>query len=249
MNKDILIFDIWGYAGHFRKFYTNSSSLTYSIPPRTTISGIVAAIMGRERDSYYDEFSADNVDIAIRKNIKTRKILQSVNYMKITTNKHFEFPENHTQIPYEMVLSVNDYLSYRIYISHKDKSFMDELEYRLKNRKYYYSPFLGAASFNCGIDYIAKTIATENEGDDMTYIVSPIPFNKIEDRGIVLSKIDTKNVMIVKERMPREFEGNRNIKAIEYYIFDENTNPIPVKLKGNCINVQYNGVDENILFM
>ena len=47
----IIVFDIKGKFAHFRKFYTNSSSLTYGIPPRTAICGILAAILGLERDS------------------------------------------------------------------------------------------------------------------------------------------------------------------------------------------------------
>ena len=42
----ILIFDIKGPMAHFRKFYTNSSSLSYLFPPRTVVAGIIAGILG-----------------------------------------------------------------------------------------------------------------------------------------------------------------------------------------------------------
>ncbi|MFB3896899.1 MAG: CRISPR-associated protein Cas5, partial [bacterium] len=29
----ILVFDIWGDLGHFRKFYTTTSPLSFSFPP------------------------------------------------------------------------------------------------------------------------------------------------------------------------------------------------------------------------
>ncbi|MGO1470848.1 MAG: CRISPR-associated protein Cas5, partial [Tissierella sp.] len=143
MNKEVLIFDIKGYAAHFRKFYTNSSSLTYSVAPRTTISGIISAILGKERDSYYNDFSTENVDIALRKNNKTRKILQTLNYMQIKTKKDFEFPKNHTQIPFEMVLAEVGLISYRLYFSSNDENMFTDLERRLKSKKYYYTPSLG----------------------------------------------------------------------------------------------------------
>lgn len=63
----IIIFELWGKFAHFRKFYTNSSSLSYSVPPRTTIEGIIAAILGYERDSYYEKFNPDNLYVAVRK--------------------------------------------------------------------------------------------------------------------------------------------------------------------------------------
>ncbi len=63
----ITVFDLYGKFAHFRKFYTNSSSLTYLIPPRTTIEGIIAALLGYERDSYYDVLSVDKLNIAVKK--------------------------------------------------------------------------------------------------------------------------------------------------------------------------------------
>ncbi|MBS4535595.1 type I-B CRISPR-associated protein Cas5 [Clostridium sp. D2Q-14] len=249
MKKDVLIFDIKGYAAHFRKFYTNSSSLSYSVPPRTTIAGLIAAVLGIDRDTYYDDFSVENVDIAVKKNIKTRKILQSVNYMKITTKKDFEKPKNHTQIPYELVLSDAGELSYRIYASFEDNNKMAELENRLKNKKYYYSPFLGAASFNCGIKYLGKISGEIKKSKDTVNISSIIPLSKIVDRGVVFSKINPNNFMIVKERMSKEFKSERNIKSVESYIYDENINTLPVRLKYDYLELKYNGIQENIVFM
>lgn len=248
MKKEILIFDIKGYAAHFRKFYTNSSSLSYSVPPRTTISGIIAAILGLKRDTYYDDLNAENVDIAIRKNNKTRKLLQSVNYMKITSNKHFEFPENHTQIPFEIILGEEGCISYRIYFSTHNQEIMNELEKRLQKKKYYYSPSLGSLPFNCSIDYIGK-VEGEVKEDKETFISSVIPASKIADRGIKIEDIDEEEVIIVKERMCRDFKKQREIKSVESYIYDENANKLPVKLKNNYIRLKYSDIEENILFM
>lgn len=248
MKKEVLIFDIKGYAGHFRKFYTNSSSLSYSVPPRTTISGIIAAILGLKRDTYYDDFNVDNADIGIRKNSKTRKILQSVNYMKIQTKKHFEFPENHTQIPFEIILGEEGFISYRIYFSTHNQDIMNELERRLEEKKYYYSPSLGSLPFNCSIDYIGK-IEGEVREDKETFISSVIPISKIADRGIKIGDINDNEVILVKERMARDFKNQREIKSVESYIYDENTNKLPVELNNNYIVLKYENIEENILFM
>lgn len=248
MKKEIIIFDIKGHAAHFRKFYTNSSSLSYSIPPRTTIAGIIAAILGLERDTYYDEFSAENIDIGVRKNNKTRKILQSVNYMKITSNKHFEFPENHTQIPFEIILGEEDILSYRIYVSTQNQYIMNELEERLENKKYHYSPSLGALPFNCSIHYIGK-VQGEIKQEKEAFISSIIPISKIADRGIRIEDINEKEVILVKERMTRDFKKQREIKSVESYIYDENTNKLPVKLNDFYVRLKYKSTEENILFM
>lgn len=48
--KELLIFDIKGEYGHFRKYNTTTSPLTYSIPTRTAIAGMLGAILGMERE-------------------------------------------------------------------------------------------------------------------------------------------------------------------------------------------------------
>lgn len=248
MKKEVLIFDLVGYGAHFRKFYTNSSSLSYSVPPRTTITGIIAAILGLERDSYYEEFSAEKVNLAVRKNNKTRKIMQSLNYMKITSRKHFEFPEDHTQIPFEIVLGEEGFVSYRIYFNSLDKKLMEELEKRLEEKKYHYTPSLGALPFSCNVEYIGK-FKGEVKDDKKVFISTVIPMSKIKERGIEIFDIDEKESILVKERMTREFKNQREIKSVESYIYDENTSKLPVKLNSHYINIKYMKEDENILFM
>ena len=72
---EVLIFDLSGKMAHFRKYYTNSSSLTYYFPPRTVIIGLIAGLIGKERDSYYEIFSKDKayVGISIKSNIQSRR--------------------------------------------------------------------------------------------------------------------------------------------------------------------------------
>jgi CRISPR-associated protein Cas5h len=42
----VLVFDITSDYAHFRKPYTTTSALTYSVPPRTAIVGLVGNIIG-----------------------------------------------------------------------------------------------------------------------------------------------------------------------------------------------------------
>lgn len=100
----ILIFDLIGKMGHFRKIDTNSSSLSYSFPPRTTIVGILAGILGMERDSYYEVFSPNQCQIALSVRTPIRKVMQTVNYMFVKSKAHLNNSGGHTQIPLELVL-------------------------------------------------------------------------------------------------------------------------------------------------
>lgn len=240
---DILIIDVKGKFAHFRKFYTNSSSLSYSIPPRTAIMGLVAAILGYERDSYYELFSPDKFNVSLRKMSTTRKIMQSLNYIKATSASGIITPKEHTQIPFEMITGEKG-VKYRLYLSHKDRNIMNELEKRVKDKDFFYSPYLGAAPFNCSINYIDRIKGEKIDKDREIKTYSPI-------NSEVVNSIDIKynDLFLVKEKMPWDILKERNIGKTRSYIFDENCNEIKVKIKCEAYNIKYSNVDENIVFM
>ena len=47
----VLTFDLVGKMAHFRKYYANNTAMSFSVPPRTTLMGVLAAILGLPRDS------------------------------------------------------------------------------------------------------------------------------------------------------------------------------------------------------
>ena len=63
---EVLCFKISGKLAHFRKYYANNTAFSFTIPPRTTLMGIVAAAMGLERDSYYELLSSENIHFGVR---------------------------------------------------------------------------------------------------------------------------------------------------------------------------------------
>jgi len=60
-----LVFDISASYGHFKKPYTTTSPLTYSIPTRTAVSGIIAAVLGFGKEDYQEHFTKPQAKIAI----------------------------------------------------------------------------------------------------------------------------------------------------------------------------------------
>lgn len=239
---DLLILKLKGKFAHFRKFYTNSSSLSYTVPPRTTIIGLIAAILGYERDSYYEIFSKDNLKVSIKKDNPIRKIMQSVNYIKATSPKSIFEPKEHTQIPLE-ILTGDDGVKYTIYISGSDKSLMDELEYRVKNNKYVYSPYFGAAPFNCIFEFCERIDAEPKKSEELVKISTLINSKYIVEGSIDIFEND--NLKLLKERMPVEFLKDRDIGSMASYIYDENGHPLKVKLNTEFVRLK----DENIVFM
>lgn len=118
-----LVFQLSGKMAHFRKFYTNSSSLSYYFPPKTVVSGIIAAMLGLQRDSYYDAF-AESASISVEILIPLRKKIHVVNYLKVKQPSDIRGTGGGTQVPIEFVVASNfpANLTYNVYFRHQDSS-------------------------------------------------------------------------------------------------------------------------------
>ena len=238
----IAVFDIEGRFAHFRKFYTNSSSLSYSVPPRTTIEGIIGAILGCERDSYYKKLSSEKLHISVKKNKPTRSITQTLNYIKATSPSQLYAPDEHTQIPFEIITGWGEEsVSYRIYAASKE-SYMDELRDRLVSERYVYPPSLGTVFFQGYIKNIPCVDITLQESNSYVSIDSVAPLHNIKE-------IEIGEYQLIKEKMPKDFDENREIKKAETYIFDQRGCPVKFKVKDNYYNIKLKYGEEKIIFM
>src|SRR6056297_2393425 len=122
--KEILIFDISSEYGHFRKYNTTTSPLTYSVPTRTSIAGILGAVLGMEREiseGVYPEgavpvqefFSKDNSDIAIQIINPIKKQTVAMNLVNTKTSFYDLTKAGRTQIEFELLKDAK----FRIYLS------------------------------------------------------------------------------------------------------------------------------------
>lgn len=239
----LIVFDLYGKYAHFRKFWTNSSSLSYTVPPRTVLIGIVASILDLERDSYYDLFSSDNLYIAVKKMTKVRKIIQSLNYIKAEKPSDLAKFKNHTQVPFEIITSECG-VKYRVYLAHNDHQIEKEILDLIKEEKTHFPIYLGAAPFSCKIQFSGVFECYEIKTDDFVEVSTVINMDYVSEKGI---KLCESGLFLSREKMPRDFNLGREIKQVSTYIYDENLNPLLVKPIDKVYRVKE--LDENILFM
>ena len=263
----LLIFDLKGKLAHFRKFYTNSSSLSYSFPPRTTLSGLIAGMLGKERDSYYEEFAINNCKIAlsIRKPIK--KIMQTVNYIR-TKKEEDGYTKNIKVIEHSIKRKINKYptplelvvpskfkdeIVYRVYLCHNDNTIMDDLYLLLRNGKTRYPVFLGLSEFLGYVEFIDDVPLQnikEHKSEEPIEIFSVCNSAHISEFEYG-NDIDT--LQYIDEKMPLEFARGREIKKTASLIHEKNQKPIRARLKVPYIQITYKDqekvIKENITFM
>ncbi|HQL67292.1 MAG TPA: type I-B CRISPR-associated protein Cas5b [Caldisericia bacterium] len=247
---EVLIFDLSGKMAHFRKYYTNSSSLTYYFPPRTVIIGLIAGLIGKERDSYYEIFSKDKayVGISIKSNIK--KIIQTVNYIWAEKLSDLNLSKGqHTQIPLEIITPQNfdDSIKYRIYFYHKEKEIYERIIDAVKNKNIVYPPYLGIAEFTANIKFL-DIVKPEIKSDKKVIIDTVVNLDYLNDCKLVSKE----NCVYIKERMPYDFKKGR--------ILNEPPKDFVVEIKNGKIDIEseneiqyyfldYKSNKENILFM
>ncbi|MFW5437303.1 CRISPR-associated protein Cas5 [Paenibacillus apiarius] len=214
----VLSLRIRGKMAHFRRYYSNSSALTYSVPPRTTIVGMLAGLLGYERDSYYELFNLEQCQIAIANAAPIKKMVQKLNLLMIKNfNDVNGSQDNHSQTATELVMPQNirtGMLDYRVWIHHCDPNIMRKLENIISPSSHsYYSQGISLAlgtAWNLGwmkFDGIfegkeVREAATVN-------IDSIIPVRlmneiSVPDDGAVLYRL-------VKEDLPLEFDTDRRL--------------------------------------
>ncbi len=266
MISRLLIFDIKGKLAHFRKFYTSSSSLSYAFPPRTTITGLIAAILGKERDTYYEEFDAKNCRIALSIRNPIRKLIQTVNYIRTkeedgystakgVIKRFIERDINKYPTPMELVLPADftEEIAYRIYFWHQNDEIMDMLALKIRERKSAYPIYLGLSEFLAEvepIDELSEESIKENFTHQFLNISSVLLANYIEE--LLFEEADTP-LQYISEKMPVEFEKGRNIKSNEDFIYEKSQRIVMAKLKVPCIEIFYTErnreIKEDIVFM
>ena len=210
-----VIFDIESKYAHFRKVYTNSSSLTYSVPPRTTLEGIIAAILGYERDTYYKMLDSSSVNIAVKKNCPTYTMTHTLNYIKAVSPGELVKPKKHTQIPVE-ILAAEANVSYRVYVAGDSFEDLETLIRRIKHEKYVFPPTMGTAFFLADISFVAeadfKDILQMKQYRSQQLLTQNC--RKL-DLGIAM---DSRHEMsLYKEKMPKDF-GEGEFYNLQYHI-------------------------------
>lgn len=253
--KEILIFDISSEYGHFRKYNTTTSPLSYSIPTRTAIAGMLGAILGMERevaDGIFPEgaipvqefFSKANSDIAVQIINPIKKENVAINLINTAgAREHFYnlSKAGRTQIAFELVKNVK----YRIFFSlNENGSVSKELAERIKSRKHHFSPYLGLAQFTASIDFVEIKHAELMKNQAGSYINIITAVNLSRTIGEQPIEFDY-SAMYSANNMPIEMNRNREVQEYSEVLIEKNGLPVKAKV-GDYYRIENYG---NILFL
>jgi len=231
MTKKFIIFDIWGDYGHFKKYYTTSSPLTFSIPPRTAIIGLISAIIGLEKNQYLSLMTKEKADVAIRiiNPIKKIRMIQNL----IDTKGGYWKPvkrgnlTGRTPVRFEYLKGPK----FRIYFTHSDDEIYNSLKENLKNHKSVYTPCLGLSELIAEFEFVDEVLVVRKFNNEyFVDICSVIPLDTIREIDLLVP-----NRKYFKERIPVEMHPGRIVTEYREVIYEINGNAIKAKLENTLI--------------
>jgi CRISPR-associated protein Cas5h len=249
--EKIISFSICGKFAHFRKFYTNASSLTYLLPPRTALTGLLASILELPRDSYYDTLSPEQAFIAsaISPSASIKKSTQSLNMLH---DKFFNYlikgsgsrDNMHTQCKMELLMADPGHkIEYMIYIAMPPENpLFKELIHRLETGNTGYGVYLGQRQFRADIQ-LQKVFSKSD--------ITALDDAPTLDSACLLENIaqldESKDTHIVDESSPIHFRSSspgREPVSIKHICFERSGKSISGHFK-NCYRI----ADKTISFL
>ena len=221
MNK-VLVFDIFGEYGHFRKHFTNMSPTTFLIPPRTVISGIIGAIIGIDKNENPEQFSLKESFISIGLKKEVNKVVMQINGVKANSLSTLTMPVGQKrQINYEFVKNP----LYRIYFWHNNPDLYNALKNKLEMHQATYTIALGSAQCIANYEYIGEYDVSEHNSADFVKIATVISVDN-------LLEIDfSANNKVQKSIMANEMLNDRRVTKYEEFIYSITGIPITAKVK------------------
>lgn len=219
---------------HFRRYYSNTSALSYTVPPRTTLIGLFAGLLGYERDSYYEIFSTSSCHVAVGIRRPLKKQVQTLNLLKVESHNDLNASQiYHSQTPTEILMPADlphGYLDYEVWFYHRHQDIMDQLAELINMELGYLSKgvslALGTAQH---IGWIEQAMMLEGSILESVEaeIHSIIPVSKINK--LQLAEHDYP-LQLLKEDLPIHFNVDRVLVSKGDFIINMTGSPVKVNV-------------------
>lgn len=254
--NEIIHFQLEGKFAHFRKYYTNNTALSFTLPPRTTIMGIVAAMLGFEKDTYYKKLNSENMAISVGLGSSIKKSFHRLNLLMIKGMGDFRGKLGRVQTPFEIIMPHDikcQSVIYDIFIATKNDQSNIALQLKevLKKNNPVFNLAFGIANFHASIKNYTVVehtkYSTLNSENKNILFDSCVPSESINS----ISSDYENNFHIEEEHYPCDFvdDFNRELSRMQRLLYSTNANPISVNYSGEYYQVNINDLTKNICFI
>jgi CRISPR-associated protein Cas5h len=223
-----------GPWGHFRRVEGNVVKQTYRIIPRTTVAGLLAAVLGIERDGYYELFAPERSAVAIEPVRELRTLNMPMNTLSTASgdlrslNAHgklsVKLPDStkpRQQHNYEVLVEP----AYRIDVALADDERYDQLRETLAAGKSHYVPSLGLSEHLAEIEYHGEFEIGIGTNEDPAAVDSAVP-NAVDD---VVLDAGTRCGVEESPAFMQTDSGGRTTTGFTAYAYSPDAEPLEVR--------------------
>jgi CRISPR-associated protein Cas5h len=234
----IVAFNLWGDYAHFRKYYTTTSPLTFSLPPRTALMGIIGAICGLKKESYLAALAHESIGVAvslINPVAKVRIAENLINTKIAPLMARIPSQSGHIQVRFELLKNP----CYRVYVSLKDAALQSTLKEMLAAHRCVYTPYLGISELIANFCFIGEYEAEAITPDDYVNIRSAVNSDAIRDLSIEEGK------EYFSEVVPCDMADDRVVTRFSKIVYERTAQPIRAMVT-ECLDI---GTGEYLAFL
>ena len=224
----LINFQLKGRFAHFLRAEASASALSYPVPPRTVILGIIGAVLGLPKDEPQVVLEPAYIAISGKlpkthwHKVKLRKDSPALlPYIVKRTQKS----EMNTA-PEKATLILQEWLFNPIYTvwASIPNPYLSQLENRLREKQWYFTPSLGLSEMIADIEYLGsrECLPLQEEIYDVQSVFQQLA-------GVLdMKQVFSRELSIHLLQMPRTVTPDRVFSHCRY-IAERYARPIPVK--------------------
>jgi len=222
--------------------------LTFGFPPRTALIGLVGAVLGTDRERLPEDFKIDKTSTAVIplspliKDRLPQNWRQGPPLIKGNRVSPAKFNES-----FQANLEVVRRPQFAVVLAHRNVELMNELEERLRNKRWFYPPYLGSLGFLADIEFEQIDEATETVAED-ALIDSVLPLTAELADSVTLHQ---DNFCIREEGIPLEVLHGRAFKYLATAYVEKTCKPLRVTAKEGTKPIRYHHLEKtgkNVVF-
>ncbi len=230
--REAVVFRYGGRFGHFLRAEASVSALSYPVPPRTALLGVIGAVLGLEKDAPQVELAEAMISVAgpIPRThwhrVKLRKHPPTALSRSVKKGaKGTSAPEKATLIRQEWLFNP----SYTVTACLPNK-YHAEFVSRLRECRWHYSPCLGLSEMPALLEYMNEGTASPlpSGGEVRCASVTRGEAAALHGRGTLEASASGSPLAILPLRMPREVTVDRVFTHADYMI-ERSGLPIPLR--------------------
>ncbi len=224
----LINFRLHGRFGHFLRADAGASALSYPIPPRTVIIGLMGAVLGLPKDQPQELLKPMHVALSGKIPVThwhKAKLRKDPPELLSCAVKRSQKQEKNTK-PEKATLITQEWLfnpSYEVWAG-LPEPYHTELENRLKMRKWYFQPSLGLSEMMADIEFI-DSIAARKLPEGTYPVETAVRQDYVQ---LDIKKCYIEKLAINLLRMPRTVTPKRVFKHANYFA-EKDARPIPLK--------------------